>query len=253
MENRFSNSRTSTNSWCIFIFLIKEVRVRYRATDDSEARLTSKIEENLSAIRLVKAYNNEVYEINDFEKYIENHEHYFLRWRRMSSFYSASTDIFIFGQIALALIFSIYLAFSGEISVGTLFLSVTLSGRIVWPVRRVANILSNLAQALASIDRINLILAEPLEDIDSGLTPEIKGEIVFEDVSFTYDDGDIAVLKNINLHVKAGQTVAILGKTGSGKSTFVNLLTRLYDYDSGHIYLDGVELKTIQKLTYVKM
>lgn len=228
-------------------FLIKEVRVRYRATDDSEARLTSKIEENLSAIRLVKAYNNEVYEINDFEKYIENHEHYFLRWRRMSSFYSASTDIFIFGQIALALIFSIYLAFSGEISVGTLFLSVTLSGRIVWPVRRVANILSNLAQALASIDRINLILAEPLEDIDSGLTPEIKGEIVFEDVSFTYDDGDIAVLKNINLHVKAGQTVAILGKTGSGKSTFVNLLTRLYDYDSGHIYLDGVELKTIQK------
>lgn len=228
-------------------FLIKKVRVLYRKTDDSEARMTSKIEENLSAVRLVKAYNNEVYEIKNFETYIDDYEDHFIRWRKLASFYFSSTDIFVFGQIAISLIAGIILAFQGEISVGTLYLATSLANMIVWPVRQVANILSNLAQALASIDRINLIFNEPIEDIETGLTPEIHGHIVFDNVSFQYEDGDVEVLKNINLEVLPGETIAIIGKTGSGKSTFVNMLTRLYDYDEGHIYLDGVELKEIQK------
>lgn len=228
-------------------FLIKEVRKRYRKTDDSESRMTSKIEENLSAVRVVKAYNNEKYEIEDFEKYLADYETKFIRWRKTSSFYFASSDILVFGQIVLSLLTGIYLGTQGKMNIGDLYLAVTFTSMIVWPVRQVAQILSNLAQAIVSMDRMDLILNEPLEDITTGLTPNIQGDFVFDGTGFQYSDGNEEVLHDINLHVHAGETIAVMGKTGSGKSTFVNLLTRLYDYTEGHILLDGVELKDIQK------
>lgn len=228
-------------------FLIKEVRKRYRKTDDSESRMTSKIEENLSAVRVVKAYNNEKYEIEDFEKYLADYEKKFIRWRKTSSFYFASSDILVFGQIVLSLLTGIYLGTQGKMNIGDLYLAVTFTSMIVWPVRQVAQILSNLAQAIVSMDRMDLILNEPLEDITTGLTPTIQGDFIFDGTGFQYADGNEEVLHDINLHVHAGETIAVMGKTGSGKSTFVNLLTRLYDYTEGHILLDGVELKDIQK------
>ncbi len=228
-------------------FVIKEVRKRYRITDDSESQMTTKIEENLASIRLVKAFNNESYEINDFDKYIKDYKRKYLNWRKLSAFFFSSSDIFVFSQIALTTIFGFYLMFIKEISVGTLVISFSFVSMMVWPIRDVATVLSNLAQAIASLDRINLLLDLPLEDIDSGLTPIIKGNIELNNVSFNYTDSDIATLKNITFKINQGQTVAIMGKTGSGKSTLVYLLTRLYDYNSGSIKLDGVELNKIQK------
>jgi ATP-binding cassette subfamily B protein len=122
---------------------------------------------------------------------------------------------------------------------------------VVWPVRDVATTLSNFSQTMASIDRLNLILKQPLEDIDSGARPSIKGAISFKDMSFHYDDTDEAILNQINLDIQAGETIAIMGKTGSGKSTLSHLLTRLYDYTSGSITIDGIELNTIAK-SYVR-
>jgi ATP-binding cassette subfamily B protein len=107
--------------------------------------------------------------------------------------------------------------------------------------------LSNLAQAMASIDRLNTILNQPLEDIESGQRPSIKGGIEFKNMSFNYDDSDEVVIKDFSLSIQPGETVAIMGKTGSGKSTLSHLLTRLYDYTSGSIQIDGHELKTIAK------
>lgn len=228
-------------------FLIKEVRRRYKKTDDSEGLMTAKIEENLSSVRVVKAYNNENHEISEFEKYLKDYEKKFIHWRKASSFYFASTDILVFGQITLAGLFGIYLAYNKAISPGTLWLAISFVSMIVWPVRQVATILSNLARAVVSMDRINLILHQPVEDIDTGLTPTIKGGITFENTGFQYDDGNETILKNINLNIKAGETIAIMGKTGSGKSTLSHLLTRLYDYTEGSIKIDGVELKDIQK------
>ena len=117
----------------------------------------------------------------------------------------------------------------------------------VWPLRNVATILSNVGQVLASVDRINLILNAETEDRKSGLTPEIKGHIVFDHVSYHYEDEDSGVIKDVSFEVKPGQTIAIMGKTGSGKSTLLSLLTRLYDYTGGEILLDGTPLKDIQK------
>jgi ATP-binding cassette subfamily B protein len=227
--------------------LIKRVRVLYRKTEDSDGLVSAKIEETLSGIRLVKAYNNEKYEIDDFAKHLDDYRTKFIKWRKLSSFFFSSSDIFVFGQIVVTTLFGLYLALQGEISVGTLIVAFEFVSMIVWPVRDVAMTLSNLARAMAAMDRVNEILHQPLEDIESGLRPDIKGAIDIKDMSFHYDDGDETILEKISLSVRAGETVAIMGKTGSGKSTLSHLLTRLYDYTSGSIKIDGVELKSISK------
>lgn len=228
-------------------FLIRQVKKRYRATDDSEAVVTGKIEETINSIRVVKAYNNERHEIDSFEKNLNDYGAKYVRWRRLSAFFFASSDIFIFLEIVAATILSAVLCFYKEISLGTFVLAGTYTSMVVWPVRDCATTLSDLARATVSIDRMNLLLETPKEDIDSGLKPAIEGNIEFNNVSFKYTDSSIDCLKDINLSIKAKSTVAIMGKTGSGKTTLSLLLTRLYDYTSGSIKIDGIELKDIAK------
>lgn len=228
-------------------FIIKPVRTRYRLTDDSEGLMTARIEENLSSCRIVKAYNNEQFEINQFETYLNDYKAKFISWRKLSSFFFGSSDIIVFSQILLSSCFGMYLCMTGEIGLSTVFAATTYVNMIVWPFRDVATTLSNLASVQASMDRISLLLDQPQEDLISGATPVIKGNIEFKDVSFKFTDADINTLSHINLKIKAGQTVAVLGKTGSGKSTLGYLLTRLYETSSGSIYIDGTPIKDIQK------
>lgn len=228
-------------------FIIKEVRKRYRETDDSEGLMTSKIEENLGAVRIVKAYNNERYEIDDFEKYLTDYKKKYKHWRRLSAFFFSSSDIFVFSQILITFLFGIFLAVNQEISIGTFIVATTFSSMMVWPLRDVATILSDAARAMVSIDRMNLILNEPMEDISNGDRPSIKGEVEFSNVKFKYDDGVDNVLNGVTFKVEPGQTIAIMGKTGSGKSTISHLLTRLYDVTSGEIKIDGENIGKMAK------
>jgi ATP-binding cassette, subfamily B, bacterial len=228
-------------------FLVKKVRKLFKVTEDSDGLVSAKIEEVLSGIRLVKAYNNENFEIKDFDTYLQDYKKKFIKWRLGTSFFLSTTDIMVFGQIAFTSLFGLYLTISGLIGLGTLVIALQFVTMVVWPVRDVAMTLSTLAQAVASIDRLNVILNQPLEDIESGDRPEVNGQIVFDNMSFNYDDSDEVVLKNISFTVNPGETVAIMGKTGSGKSTISHLLTRLYDYTSGSIKIDGHELKVISK------
>ena len=234
-------------------FLIKKVRDLYRQTDDSEAKMTDKISENLAAVRIVKAFNAERYEISSFEDSLTDYKEKFIRWRRLSAFFFSSSDIFVFGSKLAALLYGIYLCYAeyqvpgSGINPGTLVLSFSFVNMMVWPLRECATSLSNMGQYIASSDRVRLILEEPLEDTTSGLTPAIKGDIVFDHAGFKYEDAATEVIHDVSFSIKAGQTVAIMGKTGSGKSTLSLLLTRLYDYTSGSITIDGVELKDIQK------
>lgn len=228
-------------------FLIKVVRKRYRATDDSEGLMTARIEENLSSVRIVKAFNNEKFEIDNFETYLQDYRSKFIKWRKVSSFFFSSSDIFVFSQITLATIISIVLCVYGEITYATVIVAFSYVSMIVWPIRDVATTLSNFARVLAALERIRLLLDIPVEDLKSGLTPKITGEIEFKNVSFKFPDADNYVLKNVSFKIKKGQTVAIMGKTGSGKSTLMLLLTRLYDIESGEILLDEVNINQIQK------
>ena len=201
-------------------FLIKEVRKRYRRTDDSEANMTEKISENLSAVRIVKAYNAENYEIAQFEERLKDYEGKFRSWRVFSSFFFSSSDIFLFLSRNIALIYSLYLAIAGEITAGTVAIAFMFVNMMVWPLRSSATSLSNLGQVIASSDRMQKLLESPIEDITTGESPKIEGDIVFDHVSFAYpDDPERLVINDVSFTLKAGQTLAILGKTGSGKST----------------------------------
>lgn len=229
-------------------FLIKKVRERYRAADDSEAAMTDKIQENLDGIRLVKAFHNEAYEIGRFELRLKDYEKRFVSWRKLSSFFFSSSDIFIFGSKVLALIYGIYLCFTGEINSATLILAILFVNMSVWPLRETAISLSNLGQYMASSDRIATILDAPMEDLESGLIPSFQDDIRFEHVSFHYpDDPEQEILKDVSFTIKHGESLAIMGKTGSGKSTLSALLTRLYDYTGGEIYIGKTPLKNVQK------
>ena len=231
-------------------FLIKGVRKRYAITDESEARLTEKISENLYAARIVKAFNQERYEIAQFEISLDDYKHKFVAWKKLSSFFYASSDVFIFASRVIALLFAIYLATKNppEITAGTVVLSYTFVNMIVWPMRSMATSLSNLGQAIASNDRIEAVMSEAEEDTSTGLTPKITGKIEFNDVAFAYFDApEENVLNGVTFSVEPGQSVAIMGKTGSGKSTLSLLLTRLYDATGGQIKIDGVDIQDIQK------
>ena len=250
----FINIKIALSSIALLPFLfiynffgIKEVRRRYDYVDESEAEITAKIEENIQAIRVVKAYNNEQYEINDFDNYLKDYKSKFFFYRKRCAVFFTICDIICFSQIALTTIIGIILCSMGDISIGTLSISIQFSGMLVWPIRNLSSVLSNMAQALTSYARMERIRNEELEDIDSGITPNLDGDIEFKNVKFKYDDGTNFVLDGVSFKIKKGETIAIMGKTGSGKSTIVNLLSALFPYTEGSITINNYELKDIQK------
>lgn len=250
----FINIKIALSSIALLPFLfiynffgIKEVRRRYDYVDESEAEITAKIEENIQAIRVVKAYNNEQYEINDFDNYLKDYKSKFFFYRKRCAVFFTICDIICFSQIALTTIIGIILCSMGDISIGTLSISIQFSGMLVWPIRNLSSVLSNMAQAITSYARMERIRNEELEDIDSGITPNLDGDIEFKNVKFKYDDGTNFVLDGVSFKIKKGETIAIMGKTGSGKSTIVNLLSALFPYTEGSITINNYELKDIQK------
>jgi len=221
-------------------FLIKEVRRRYRKTDDSEAEMVDRISQNLNGVRLVKAYNAESTEIAKFEERLTHYSKAYRHEKKLSAFFFGSSDIFIFASRSVAIVYAIYLVFTKEITAGSVFISYTFVNMMVWPLRNTATTLSRLGMTLAACDRIQRLLSLPQEDLESGDTSPILGDIEFSHVSFAYpDDPSHKVIDDVSFKIPKGSTVAIMGKTGSGKSSLSGLLTRLYPVDEGAIYIDG--------------
>ena len=225
-------------------FLIKEVRRRYRQTDEAEAELVDKMSQNLDGVRLVKAYNLENQEIAEFEKTIDVYRTSFKHEKLLGSFFYGSSDVFIFSSRTVALLYGLFLVFDNgpdHITAGTLVISYTFVNMMVWPLRSTATTMSNLGQTLAATDRIQKLLSIPTEDRKAGLLSPISGNIEFKDVSFSYpDEPDVLVLDHVSFSVKKGETLAIMGATGSGKSTLSHLLSGLYPLKEGSIEIDGV-------------
>lgn len=228
------------------IFFIK-VKKAFREADEAEAELTTVLQENLTGIRVVRAFANQEYEIGRFDgkNMAYRDKVYHLIWL-LACYWSAS-DLLAFLQIGVVLVAGAYYTAVGEITIGTMVLFGTYIGMLVWPVRQMGRILTDMGKALVSAERLQEILDEPRENlVENHRQPPITGNIVFYNVSFGYEPGQ-RVLENLSFSVEAGQTVAILGHTGSGKSSLVHLLARLYEYDAGSITIDGVELNTIDK------
>ncbi len=194
----------------------------------------------------MRAYCNQEYEIEQFEKRNQEFRMKSYEMTKLNALFWSSSDFLSLFQIAIVMIYGSYLTIKGEISLGTLQAFIAYESMIIWPVRQLGRILTDLGKTTISVKRISEVLNEPIE-FEAGLeNPEIKGNIEFEHVGFEYEDHD-RILKDITFSVKKGQTIAIIGRTGSGKTTLMNLLLRLYDYTEGSIKIDGVELKNIDK------
>lgn len=229
-----------------YVFFRKAKKIFFDC-DIAESKMTTVLQENLNAMRVVKAFHQEQTEIDKFERYNEEYrKKYFDLMHALGIFWSG-TDVLCLLQILLMIVIGVFMALQHQITAGTFFVFLMYESMIIWPMRQLGRILADMGKVSVSIGRIQEVLKEPCEDLESGLSPEIQGDIMFDHVSFRYEDGDHEVLKDLSFHIPKGSKVAIMGPTGSGKSSLVHLLTGIYDYQSGSIKIDGVELKEIRK------
>ncbi len=229
------------------LYFYERSQKAFMDSDDAEARLTTMIQENLSGIRVVKAFGKEKYESDRFDEDNQNYRDLTFHMEHLLGKYWSSSDILCMLQIVIVLYFGIIEAQNGSLSIGNFFVFISYISMILWPVRQLGRILADIGKSSVAINRLVEIFNEKEEDTESGITPNLKGEITLTNVSFQYDDASTPTLKDIYMHIQSGSTVAIIGPTGSGKSSLVHLLTGLYDYSSGSILLDTYELRDIQK------
>jgi len=230
----------------IFFYVIEK---QFKTAADREASMTAVLQESLTGIRVIKAFTRQQYEMEKFKTASEAYMKRNLIVIRCFAFFWSGSDFLSYIQIFIVILYGSFLAYRGEISVGMLIAFISYIGILIQPVRQLGRILGNIGKACVSVGRIEELFREEPEDLFSTQAkPEIKGNIVFDSVSFAYPGAEnTPVLDNVSFSIKQGQTAAILGPTGSGKSSLVHLLDRLYDYTSGSITIDGVELHSIDK------
>ncbi|TFZ41046.1 ABC transporter ATP-binding protein [Soehngenia longivitae] len=228
-------------------FFFGRIQKEFRKADEAEAEMSTVIQENLTGIRVVKAFSMENFEIDKFDKKNQKYKTLLDKLILNLAYYWSISDLISMLEVASILIVGTVFVIRGEITLGTLFAFINYVNMIIYPVRQMGRMLTDMGKASISIQRIDQIFNEPIEVLrENGEEPPIEGNIEFKNVYFSYD-GKNDVLKDISFKIKKGQTIAIIGSTGSGKSSLVHLLPRLYDYDKGSILIDGRELKTIDK------
>ena len=229
----------------ISLFFFRRVEKAYEAYQEQEAKLSSTLQENLSGVRVVKAFARQEYEESKFDE--ENKKKY-ARGRYlllMHALFWPITDVMCGAQMLAGFLFAGWLAINGEITVGTYIAYVGLVVWIIWPLRNLGRLIVQMSESLVSFGRVSTVVVETREPVMEGSVRSdkpVKGEIAFEDVHFAYVGTERSALRGVSFAVKPGQAVALIGGTGSGKSSLVNLLPRFYDYTGGRILLDGMEL-----------
>ncbi len=260
-------------------FFFGRVTKAYEQYQEQEAKLSTTLQENLTGVRVVRAFARQRYEIDKFDR--ENLGKYRLgrRLATMHSLYWPVSDVLSAGQTVLAMAVGATMAIRGEITVGTYLAAMGMVTWVIWPMRNLGRLIVQVSTGLVSYQRVVDVIREDREDIVDGSVPmdtPIEGQIVFDHVDFAYEPRTVLqdhkpvprrgrrsrqkdavqdpaeavpqaqqpvdVLKDISFRCEPGQVVALLGSTGSGKTSIINLLLRFYDYQEGSIRLDGVEL-----------
>jgi len=229
------------------VYFVKIEKI-FESIEETESKMMTVVQENLSGARVVRAFANEVYEIEKMETKNSEYRDALKRANKIVAMYWGIMDFIGITQYLVIIAIGVYGVRNGTMDASGIVASLALIGMLIWPVRGLGRIINDFTKALVASDRINHILDQPSEyDDDGTLTPEVKGDIEFKDVSFKFSDTEEHLLKQVNFKISAGQTVAIIGRTGSGKSTIINLLLRMYDYQSGDILIDGISLKQFKK------
>jgi ATP-binding cassette subfamily B protein len=226
------------------IFFFKRVTKAFESYQEQEATISTSLQENLTGVRVVKAFARQDHEAEKFNQ--ENWEKY----RRgkhlvlMQGLFWPISDTLCNAQILSGFLIGSLMAINGTITVGTYLAYVGLVIWIIWPLRNLGRLIVQMSTGQVSYTRVMDIIREDREPLDEGdylPSGNLVGAIRFENVGFEYEPGSL-VLGNISFKVNPGQVIALLGSTGSGKTSLVNLLPRFYEYSRGCIELDGIDL-----------
>ncbi|MCX6090116.1 MAG: ABC transporter ATP-binding protein [Candidatus Atribacteria bacterium] len=214
-------------------------------------QLNGLIEENISGQKVIKVFSREKEEINRFEKVNHELNGVSIRAQIFSGIIMPLMNALNNLSFALLAIFGGLLVIRQMTTVGIIASFVAYSKQFTRPLNELANQFNMIQSAISSAERVFEVMSEipePLDPPDAIALQEIKGEVEFMNVSFEYNQGE-PVLKNVSFHAKPGQTIAIVGPTGAGKTSIVNLLTRFYDVDNGSILIDGIDIRKIKRST----
>ena len=230
-------------------YFFSKIAQHFQEADEAEGILSSVVQENLTGVRVVRAFGRESFERKRFDEKNERFAGLWIYLGKFLSLYWSIGDLITGIQILTVICMGVLFTVDGNLTVGEFIAFVSYNSSMAWPVRSLGRIISEMSKAGVSIDRIAYILDEKEEDDRPGVTkPAINKDIVFDKVYFKYEEG-AAVLKDVSFTVPAGKTFAILGNTGSGKSTLVHLLNRLYDLPDGcgKITIGGVDIRDIDR------
>ncbi|MFP6835540.1 MAG: ABC transporter ATP-binding protein [Pseudomonadales bacterium] len=228
----------------IFFSRVKDV---FQITDESEAAMTATLQENLTGIRVVRAFARQGYEIEKFAARNAEFRNNNYRLIRLMGIYWSTSDLFAMSQIGIVLIAGALFVLDGLITVGTLFEFITMVSMVIWPVRQLGRVLTDTGKAVVSLGRIDEILTQEREH--PGVTPgqgRARGEIRVENLEFAYESGQ-PVLRDISVEIRPGESLAIVGPPGSGKSSLIRVLLRMYPYQRGSVKLDGREIRELDR------
>lgn len=228
------------------ILLSKRANRAFYEIRESFSLLNSMVEENIRGNKIVKAFGNEPYEQEKFNAVNENFKQRNLNSATVSARYLPLIETFAGLMSVIAIGYGGWLVITNRMSVGNLVTFTGLIWMIIVPMRNIGNNMNDLQNLFASTVKIRelLIVESPIRVEENRKTGDVKGEVEFENVSFAFpDEPDYKVLDNISFKVKPGETVGILGETGSGKSTLVNLISRFFDPTEGRVLIDGVDVR----------
>lgn len=207
------------------------------------SKLSDRVQESLTGIRVIKAFVQEEKDFEAFEASSQNSMDKNMELVKLRALIGPLFDTITGFSILMTLIFGGRMVLNGQVSIGQFVAFNSYIGMLVWPMIACGDCINLFSQASAALKRISQIFAEKPDIIDKSReemkSAELKGEITMQDLTFQYPDGDTPVLSHLNLHVKAGETLAVMGRTGSGKSSLADLLLRVYDCERGMLLLDG--------------
>ena len=224
------------------------IAARFKVADEAEGELTTMVQENLTGVRVVRAFGRESFELGKFNEKNDRFSELWIKLGRVLAVYWASGTLLTCLQVMVILILGVVEAVRGELTLGGFLAFVSYNSTLAWPVRSLGRVLADMSKAGVSMDRVAYILrAEEERELPGAAEAPMDGDIVFSHVSFGYEGQE--VLRDVSFTVPAGSTFAILGGTGSGKSTLVHLLDRLYDLGEGQgeITIGGRDIRLIER------